>query len=317
VQNKFYNSLQPRLSMRFLVNPNFSIKAGYSTMAQYIHLLSSSGITQSSDLWVPSTAEIEPETSEQYSLGITSVIKNSYLLEVDGYYKTMDNLLEYKDGASFYTTATGWEDKVAQGKGDAYGVEIFLKKTKGKLTGWLGYTLSWTNRVFDEINYGKEFPYRYDRRHDISIVGMYHFNEKWSLNASWVYYTGNAVSVPTTAYAEPGYDGKYHSWSSFPSPYSTTGSEISTSGIIENYGSRNNYRLPAYHRLDVSATMRIKHPKTRQELSFGFTNLYNRFNPSFYYSSHERDLDTGESKLYYYQVTLFPIMPTISYKISW
>jgi hypothetical protein len=317
VQKKFYSSLQPRLSIRFLVNPNFSVKAGYSSMSQYIHLLSSSGITQSSDLWVPSTAEIEPETSQQISLGTSNIINQKYLLELNGYYKIMNNLLEYKDGASFYTTATGWEDKVAQGKGDAYGVEIFLKKTKGKLTGWLGYTLSWTNRKFDDINYGKEFPYRYDRRHDISLVGMYKLNKKWSLNASWVFYTGNAVSVPTTAYIEPGYDGKFHSWSSFPSPYMTTNSEIYSMGIIENYKSRNNYRLPAYHRLDVSATMKIKRPKTHQELSFGFTNLYNRFNPSFYYTSHEQDLETGESKIYYSQVTLFPIMPTVSYRISW
>jgi outer membrane cobalamin receptor len=317
VQEKFYPSIQPRLSMRFLVNPNFSIKAGYSSMVQYIHLLSSSGITQSSDLWVPSTAEIEPETSEQISLGIANLIKDEYLLEIDAYYKTMDNLLEYKDGASFYTTATGWEDKVAQGKGDAYGLEIFLKKTKGKFTGWLGYTLSWTNRKFDEINYGREFPYRYDRRHDVSLVGMYQLSEKWSLNASWVYYTGNAVSVPTVSYATPAYDGKFHSWSSFPAPFMTTGSEIGSSGIIESYGSRNNYRMPAYHRLDVSAKMKFSRPKSKHEFTFGVTNLYSRFNPSFYYSSHEQDIETGEAKLYYFQVTLFPIMPTVSYKISW
>jgi hypothetical protein len=317
VQKTFYSSVQPRLSMRFLINPNLSLKAGFSNMVQYIHLLSSSGITQSSDLWVPSTANIEPEISNQISFGITSIVKNSYLLEIDAYYKTMDNLLEYKDGASFYVTATGWEDKVAQGKGDAYGVELFLKKTKGKLTGWFGYTLSWTNRKFDDINYGREFPYRYDRRHDISLVAMYQLSGKWSINASWIYYTGNAVSVPTVAHIAPGYDGYFHSWSSFPSPNMTTNSDISTSGIIESYNSRNNYRMPAYHRLDINATMKIKRPKTRQELSFGVTNLYNRFNPSFYYAAHEQDLDTGKSELKYYQVTLFPLMPTISYKISW
>ena len=316
VDNTGYFSAQPRISTRFLLSKNTSLKIGYAKMTQYIHLLTSSSIVQSSDLWVPSTKNIKPEHSQQLSAGVSSLFKNKYLLEIEGYYKTMDNLIEYKDGANFMDSGTTWEDKVASGKGDSYGVEFFLKKKVGKLTGWVGYTLSWTKGKFEDINFGREFPFRYDRRHDISLVAMYKFNEKWSLNGTWIYYTGNAVSVPTYAYAAPGYDGEFHSWSSFPSPYMTTSSDIASSGIIESYESRNNYRLPAYHRLDVSATYSWKKKKTLQKLSFGITNLYNRMNPSFYYTSHYVDNETHEPALIYYKVTLFPFMPILSYKIS-
>jgi len=315
VQNSKYYSIQPRISSRFLINKNLSLKLGYSEMTQYVHMLSSSGITQSSDLWVPSTDLVKPQKSKQFSAGSALLFGKSYQIETDVYYKTMDNLIDYKDGASFLSTATDWEDRVSFGNGYSYGAEIFLKKKKGKFTGWLGYTLSWTYRKFDNINFGKEYPYRYDRRHDISLVGTYKFNEKWSLNGSWVFYTGNAVTVPTYAYSAPGFDNDFHSWSSFPDPNSTTGSIIATSGVIENSESRNNYRLPDYHRLDVTATRKVQKKKSKRELSFGLTNAYNKMNPSFYYVSHEQNLDTGQPEIHYYTRTLFPLMPTISYKI--
>ena len=316
VEGTGYYSFQPRLSVRFLISKNTSFKLGYANMAQYIHLLTTSGIVQSSDLWVPSTAKIKPQQSNQYSAGVSTLFKDTFYFEIEGYYKTMNNLIEYKDGANFMDSGTSWEDKVASGKGDSYGVEFFMKKKSGKLTGWIGYTLSWTNRIFEDINFGREFPFRYDRRHDVSLVAMYKFNERWSLNGTWVYYTGNAVSVPTYSYVSPGYDGKYHSWSSFPTPYMTTSSEVGTSGIIESYDSRNNYRLPAYHRLDVSAAYRWKRPKASHVLTFGITNLYNRMNPSFYYSSHGQDIHTGQIYSEYTIVTLFPAMPILSYRIS-
>ncbi len=315
VQNSSYFSFQPRLSARFIMNRNLAFKLGYSSMTQYVHLLTSSGITQSSDLWVPSTDKVKPQHSNQLSVGSALQLGKNFQLELDAYYKIMNNLIDYKDGANFLSTASGWEDLVSVGKGDSYGLEVFLKKNKGKLTGWLGYTLSWTNRVFEEINFGEEYPYRYDRRHDVSVVGMYKFSEKWSLNGSWVFYTGNAVSVPILSYAAPGYDGNFHSWSSFPDPYMTVGAEISSSGIIENYASRNNYQLPTYHRLDVAASRKAVRKKSIHELSFGLTNLYNRSNPSFYYVSHEQDIETGKPELKYYTTTMFPLMPTVSYKI--
>ncbi len=315
IQNTKYISLQPRLSTRFLINENLSFKLGYAKMTQYIHLLTSSGLTQASDLWISSTDSIKPQQSHQISLGSAFIVAKQYQVEIDAYYKTMSELIDYRDGASFLSSGN-WDDKIASGSGYSYGMELFIKKTKGKLTGWLGYTLSWTNRQFKDINFGKEYPYKYDRRHDISLVGMYKLNKKWSLNGSWVFYTGNAVSVPTSTHSVPGYDGQHHSWSSFPTPYSTEGADIASAGIIESYTARNNYRLPVYHRLDISATRIFQKEKSKHELNFGLTNLYNKMNPSFYKISHERNLSTGEAERKYYTTTLFPLMPTISYKVS-
>jgi len=316
VQNSFYHSIEPRLSYRFLVNKKLSFKIGYAHMAQYLHLITSSGIVQSSDLWVPATDMIKPEKSDQLSIGTVALLGDSYQLEVEVYSKKMHDIIDYKDGASFLSSETGWEDKVATGNGESFGLEVFFQKRTGKLTGWIGYTLSWTNRQFEEINFGRKYPYRYDRRHDISIVGNYRFSRKWSLNGSWVFYTGNAVTVPTTAYNDPYYTGKLQYWHSFPDPNTITGSPIGTSGIIDNATERNNYRLPAYHRMDVTATYTKQKDWGLWKLSFGFTNLYNRFNPSYYRVSHEQDLHTGKSKMVYYQVTLFPLMPTVNFSIS-
>jgi len=317
VQNSTYYSLQPRLSARFLVGEHFSLKAGYSNMTQYLHLLTSSGITQSSDLWVPSTDKIKPQQSHQVSVSGTVLLGDKYSLEVEGYYKTMSNLIDYKDGVTFLTTATGWEDRVAVGKGDAYGGEIFLKKNKGKITGWLGYTLSWTNRQFEEINFGEIYPYRYDRRHDISLVGNYKLSDKWTLNGAWVLYTGNAVTIPTAAYIAPGYDGNFQGNNSFPSPgVLENGNALSSTGIVENPQGRNNYRLPNYHRLDLTAVRNVKRAKSEHTLTVGLTNIYNRLNPSFYYVAHEQNAVTGVSRVIYKTRTLFPIMPTISYNIK-
>ena len=316
VQGETYTSVQPRISSRFLINENLSLKMGYSSMTQYVHFLTSSGLTQSSDLWVPSTAKIKPQQSHQISAGSAILIGKQYQLEIDGYYKVMNNIIDYKDGASFLSTATGWEDKVAIGKGESYGAEFFLRKKSGKLTGWLGYTLSWTNRQFDEINFGEKYPYRYDRRHDISLVGSYALTEKWTLNGLWVFNTGNAVTIPTHSYSTPGFDGDFHSWSAFPTPGSTESSEIGNSGFLNNSEKRNNYRLPAYHRLDFTAARKVKKEKTERELTFGITNMYNKLNASYYYSSQTINETTGKAENKYWKVTLFPFMPTISYKIS-
>ncbi len=316
VQGKNYHSIQPRLSARFLLNKNLSLKTGFSKMTQYLHLLTSLGISQSSDLWVPSTSKVPPQQAYQFSLGMAWKIAPEWQLEVEGYYKEMKDIISYKDGVSFLNTATSWEDKVAIGEGEAYGMEVFLKKNQGKWTGWLGYTLSWTNRKFEEINFGETYPYRYDRRHDISVVGSYQISDKWTLNGAWVFYTGNATTLATSGYVGNGYDGNFHAWSSFPTSSSTTSSDISDTGIIENPIKRNNFRLPSYHRLDLTATKKIVHKKSTANLTFGITNIYNRFNPSFYITNHERDLSTGEIKVKIVTRTLFPIMPTISYGIT-
>lgn len=310
-----YLSVQPRFSSRFLINENVSIKFAYARMTQYLHLLTSSGITQSSDIWIPSTKKIAPQQSDQFALGTSIRIKKKYLLEIEAYYKNMLNVTEYKDGVSFLDDSS-WENNTAQGKGNSYGGELFLKKTSGKLTGWFGYTLSWTNRQFDDINFGKIFPYRYDRRHDVSIVMNYKINEKWSLNSSWVFYTGNAVTLPNVSYIAPNYDGTDQTGGhSFLGPNFVTSNNGST-GIVENSVERNNFRLPNYHRLDITAQYTKVKEWGEWNMTFGVINAYNKFNASFIYSQNKIDEQTGEVTTQYYQRSIFPIMPTFSFQVS-
>ncbi len=316
VQNKSYFSAEPRINARLLINDKTSIKAGFAVMTQYMHLLTQSGITQSSDLWVPVTKKIKPQKSQQFSLGFSTALSKMYLFEMEGYFKHMNHVIEYKDGASFLLDATGWEEKITAGVGEAYGAELFFRKTRGKFTGFAGYTLSWAFRQFSEINNGGIFPFRYDRRHDISLVGKYRINKKWTISGAWIFYTGNAVTVPTSSYITPIYKNSgVQDNRQFPSPnlgYSTpTGN-----GIVTNATERNNYRLPNYHRLDLTATYRKIKKWGEWELTFGATNVYNKMNPSFYYSTDEFNSETGELETNYYQRTLFPVMPTISYRIK-
>lgn len=315
LKNTTYKSIQPRAGVNFKISEKVALKFGYADMTQYLHLLTSSGISQSSDLWVPVTDNVKPQNSRQFSIGTAVNFNKEYQLEVEGYYKKMNNLIDYKNGASFLNTATNWEDKIEVGKGESYGAEIFIKKIKGKLTGWLGYTLAWSNRTFKEINFGETYPYRYDRRHDISLLANYKLSEKWSLNGSWVFYTGNAVTLPTSNYITPQYTSEVFQTSNFPTPTSFN-YLYSSAGIIQSANSRNNYRLPAYHRLDLTATHTKKKSWGKWEMTFGVTNLYNRLNPSFYFIRSTVDPTTEKATVKYYQRTLFPIMPTFSYSIS-
>ena len=291
-----YHSLEPRVSLRALFTDDFSFKASYSEMSQAVHLLSNSNISLPTDLWVPSTDRIEPMRSKQaaaglfYSLGVVD-------LSLEGYYKHMDNVLEYRDGASFFGSTTGWEDKVAMGKGWAYGVEFLVQKKTGRLTGWIGYTWSKTMRQFDReghvINFGKPFPAKYDRRHDLSITAAYELTKKIDLAATFVYGTGVCGSLALqTIQAMPGYDRQFDYYmlaDTFPVDY------------LEG---RNNYRMPSYQRLDLGVnfkrTFRNGHHRT---ISLSVFNAYNRNNPFLVY----RD---GKQLV---QLSIFPIMPSLSY----
>ena len=322
VQETFYGSIQPRASLNFIVNKNFALKAGYSKMNQFLHLLTSSSLLKASDLWVPVTKKIKPQISTQYSLGTALNLGENYSLEIEAYYKDMDGLIEYKDGASFIVNSDNWEDKVSVGKGTSYGTEFFLQKKKGALTGWIGYTLSWTDRQFEDINFGDPFPYKYDRRHDISLVANYQLNPKWSFNSAWVFYSGNHVSFPTSTHINAQYQGRQdYGWLQFPSAESTVGNfYLGSPGVNENISGRNNFQLPAYHRLDISASRKKVNKKGRDtELIVGLTNAYNKLNPSFYYTQYGSvnnmgDVQNLDAKVY--QVSLFPMLPTISYSLT-
>lgn len=268
-----------------------SIKAAYSTMAQYIHLLTNAGIGLPTDLWVPATENVLPMFSNQIAAGWAYTYKKKYEVSVEAYYKTMSNLIEYKDGASFFGGDSNWENKLERGDGLAYGAEFFVQKKNGPLNGWVGYTLSWTNRTFENLNFGETFPYRYDRRHDVSIALSYDFADKADIGLVWVYGTGNAVSLPIAKYPSANEDPFFY--------YNTP---------VDYFENRNGYRMPAYHRLDLSLNIYKKKKWGEAVWNVSIYNTYNRQNPFFLFIGNN---NFGEPNLR--QVALFPIMPSISY----
>ena len=303
VQGVFYPSVQPRLSGRILFNDRLSAKVGYAYMTQYLHLLSNSSISLPTDLWVPVTARIKPMTSQQVAAGLFYNVLDLNL-SVEGYYKYMNNLLEYKDGASFWGNSQGWEDKVCMGRGWAYGVEFLAQKSVGRLTGWLGYTWSHTDRKFDRegniLNAGRTFPAKYDRRHDVSLVLTYKFNEHIDASASWVFSSGNTATLPMQDIdpSEEGAEQRYPYYYNYEVPY---------------VSSRNNYRMPNYHRMDVSVNFHKKLRRGKRTINISIYNVYNHQNPYLVYESYAYDYRTGNDTRVLKQLSIFPILPSISY----
>ena len=298
VDNKTYYSIQPRLGLRYLMSNNIALKASYTKMAQYINLLTNESLSLPTDLWVPSTDRIKPQDSWQVAAGVATTLWKEYEFSVEGYYKKMQNVLSYKEGADFIGPDSDWQDKVTQGDGEAYGVEVFLQKKKGKTTGWLGYTLSWNWRQFDEINSGKRYPFKYDRRHDVSLVVSHQFNERISLTGAWVYGTGNSITLPLYRYNSPvqdNYGGVYLN-------------------EIENIGDKNAFRMNAYHRLDFNVEIQSKKNARRNwqgAWNIGVYNAYNRNNPYFITTGRN-----NEGQRTFRQISIFPIIPSVSYKFQ-
>ncbi|MEQ8474181.1 MAG: carboxypeptidase-like regulatory domain-containing protein [Marinoscillum sp.] len=292
VNNQYYHSLQPRLSFRYLVTSDLSLKASYATMNQYIHLLTNGGIGLPTDLWVPATDRIRPQSSWQVALGAAKTFEG-YEVSVEGYYKEMSNLIEYEEGASFFNLGTDWQDKVTSGDGTSYGAELLIQKKTGKFSGWIGYTLSWTYRKFEELNFGEKYPYKYDRRHDISVVGIYDFSKRFSLSSTWVYGTGNAITLPKSTY--PHNPENSYSW------YDE----------INNYGSRNSFRMAAYHRMDLGLTWTKDKKNGVRSWSLGAYNVYNRKNPFYIADGYD-----NEGNKHFYQYSLFPVIPYFRYNFK-
>jgi len=308
VQDTTYWSLQPRLSLRYLISDAWSVKASYANMTQYLHLLTSSNISLPTDLWVPPTKQIGPQRSWQAALGAAYTISEGLEISVEGYYKEMKDLISYKEGNSFVLLSGSWENAVTVGDGKSYGAEVFLQKKTGKTTGWLGYTLSKTDRTFREINNGNTYPYRYDRRHDISLALTHQINDKWDVGMVCVYGTGNAVSLPRANYDEYN-EFEFEEMVNFNQfdPYSGNQGDITT------YGEKNDYRMASYHRVDIAFNRKTK-PKWGEGIwTFGAYNVYNRRNPFLILESTDYDYETQSSKQVYEQVSLFPILPNISY----
>lgn len=321
VRTKSYFNPEPRLSLRYAVRKDLSIKASYSMMNQYLHLLSNSGIGLPSDLWVPATDKIKPQTSRQFALGLAkdlAIMEIPFLVSLEGYYKRSNNIIGYKEGASFLsvgslnpTTASQftYEDIVTTGKAESYGAEFFFQKKMGKLTGWVGYTLSWTWLTFDELNFGKRFPARYDRRHDISIVGTYKLSDHITFSATWVYGTGSAITLPSATYQLPYKPSAYTQTPSASAILHGYANSLNNSSTMNYYGERNSVRMAAYHRLDIGIQFHKKRKKYERIFEVGIYNVYNRANP-FYYTT-KTDHQTKTVKLV--QVSLFPIIPSVSW----
>jgi len=293
---KTYGIAEPRISGRAMLGKHNSIKASYSLNYQYIHLASLASISFPTDFWVPSTDVVKPQIGNQWALGyFHNFFDDKLEVSVEGYYKVMDNLVEYRDGFSPDQNINNNPDNnFVFGRGNSYGAEFFIRKNGKKFTGWIGYTLAWTNRKFDELNEGNWFPATYDRRHDLSIVGSYRINQRWSVSAIFVYGTGSAFTVPASRYFVNG-------------------------NIVTEYGDRNAFRLPDYHRLDLGATL-YPNPKKKKRFkstwNFGIYNVYSRQNPYFVYfatkTSEEDQTITIEAR----QVSVFPILPSVTWNFK-
>lgn len=286
---KSYWNLEPRLAIGYQFNASTSVKASYVRNTQNMHLITNSTSSTPTDKWISSTNIIKPEISDQVSLGYyKNLAANKYELTVEAYYKNMQNQIDYRDGANVYTN-DAIETQLLYGKGRAYGIEWMLRKKTGRLTGWLSYTLSKTERKIDGINNNQWYNARQDRTHDIAIVGMYQLNPKWTLSANWIYYTGNAVTFP---------NGKY-----------TVGGQT-----VYYYTNRNGYRMPAYHRLDFGATKQLKQRKKwSSEIAFSLYNVYGRENA---YSITFRDNKDNPNKTEAVQTSLFRWVPSVSYNFK-
>lgn len=306
VGKTFYPSVQPRVSGRVLLGENLSLKVGYAYMTQYLHLLSTTSISMPTDLWVPATERIKPMTAHQVAAGAFYTIPMVVDLSVEGYYKRMSNLIEYRDGATALGTSAGWEDLVCMGDGWTYGVEFLAQRSFGRLTGWLGYTWSRTTHLFDregqELNGGKPFPAKYDRRHDISIVLTYKFSDRFDVSATWVFCTGNTATLAMQ---------KYPVASDNPDDYNNS----RMSNTLSHVEGRNNFRMPNYHRADISVNFhrQFKRKNCHRTINLSVYNLYNQKNPYLTYTSSDYSYHGYNRALV--QLSIFPILPSVAYTL--
>ncbi len=303
VDKKSYAAVEPRFGASYQLKEDLALKASYAFMKQYIHLLSGTGVGLPTDLWVPSTGKIPSQRSQQMALGLAKdFIEKNFNISLEGYYKKMDNVIAYKEGASFLAIddigsdeKITWEDNVTSGQGWSYGLELLVKKSEGKFSGWVGYTLSWTQLQFDELNFGKKYYARYDRRHDISVVGIYKPKDDLTFSFTWVYGTGNAITLPRAEYLAQG--------------HSPGGSGFIQTMYVNDYDGKNNFRMEPYHRMDIGMQFHSKLKRSERIFELSVYNVYNRRNPYFYYIGYQ----TNSSQRVLKRVSLFPIMPSISW----
>ncbi len=297
-----YWSIEPRMSAKVDISSTVSAKAAYSRMAQYVHLLSPSSITLPTDLWVPITDKIKPVTSDQTSLGIYYNGLKGWEFSLEGYYKWMHNILEYRDGTSFFGNSANWQNNVEMGEGFARGVELFVEKKTGRATGWLGYTLAWSDRRFPNgsINGGEWFPYRYDRRHNVSLVFNYDFGHGLNASATWTFASGNTMTLPERQTVVVTPDGRI---------------------LQQDYVSgRNNYRLPPSHRLNLGLSWTRTKRRGEAVWDLSVYNVYNQMNPNFVFSDtyaiYNSEGQIVDSGVRLQKLTILPFIPSIGWTRS-
>ena len=294
VRDTWYPSIQPRLSVHYQTRADWSLKAYYSRMSQPIHLLSNSLLGLPTELWIPSTDNIAPQKSWQTGFGANWRFRRGWLLESEIYYKSMNGLLSYSEGAQFLDD---WEKNVTQGRGTSYGLEVSLRKTNGITTGWIAYGLLWADRTFERVNRGNPYPYRYDRRHEVKLAVIHKIQDWLDLTASWTLSSGSAFSLPVSTYTI----------------------DIPDEGTFTavDYGTKNAYRLPYYHKLDMSANVHIEMERIKHTIKMGVYNLYNRHNPLYYDIRSNLVHSNGnwyeENELV--DAWLIPLLPSLSYSI--
>ncbi len=290
---KYYGGLEPRFTVRYAINEESSVKAAITRNLQFIHLVSNAGTTLPTDLWVPSTLNVKPQISWQYAAGyFRNFNNNTFETSVELYYKKMQNQIEYREG--YTPSLKDPEEEFVFGKGWSYGAEFFINKVKGRLSGWLGYTLSWTWRKFPQLNDGNKYPTKFDRRHDLSLVGIYEINKKWKISSVFVYGSGNATTIPERFY-------------------------FINNTLTQENSRIDAYRLPAYHRIDFSATLTPTHKKKKKYTDswvFSIYNAYSRQNPYFIYFDQNGNAADGSLKVDARQVSLFPILPAITWNVK-
>lgn len=292
---KTYGGFEPRLGVNFKVNDNLSFKSGVAFTTQYLHLVSNSSSTLPADVWVPSTEIVKPQRGVQYALGVFKNFDNDmFETSVEIYYKDLQNQIDYADNY-VNDISKEVEDAFVFGKGRAYGAEFFLKKAKGKLNGWIGYTLSRAERSFEDIEGGRWYPAVYDRTNDLSVVGNYKLNKKWDFSAVFIYGSGRLFTP-------------------------VRGFFFVEQNVNLFYGPRNSARLDDYHRLDLSATYTPKPDSKRRfkgSWTFSVYNTYNRKNPFFVNFDTTTDFQTGSSTITGSKITIFPMIPSVTYNFKW
>ena len=303
LKNKTYYHIQPRVSLKFMPMEYLSFKASYSRMSQCVHLLTSMPIAMPTDLWVPVTEEFKPETADQFSVGAYFTKVKNWEFSLEGYYKKLDNVLEYKDGMSFMGFSGAWQQLVAAGEGTSKGVEIMAEKTAGKITGWVAYTLSKTDRKFDRnsgVNDGEKFPFAYDRRHNVNVVFNYNINKRIDFDATWTFYSGACATISTAyqQYLDP------------------ENSEYYYENKAKYVPSRNNYRLPCSHLLCLGVNFHKQKTHCERIWNFSIYNAYNAKNPAFVYLEEYNEYGDLYTEPKLKKITILPIIPsvTLTYK---